>query len=347
MLSLWIVQAATGVLMVYHWELDDALIVAPRAPVDFPALGRRIESLATERPTAHVNSVYPTGGAPDRFDIYVEGPDEREDAVRVDGLGRDVITRPSNYDYSRAGLINAAVLLHQSLFAGDGGRRFLGMSGLVLLASLLVGLYLAWPVRGRWWSALVPRRLPPGPGRWYAWHRAVGLWLALPACIFLTAGVLLAFDDPIEEFLGAAPTPPPVTAAAAGTPAVGPAAAITTALARFPGSTFSGLRMPHADAPFYRVRVKQPGEHRRVFGTTAVYVAQAGGTVIGVEDAQTASWRRAFLDVAYPIHTGEYVGPAGRVAALASGSLLLGSMVLGSLLWWRRRRPAPRTAASA
>ena len=346
LLCVWLVQAATGVLMVFHWELDDALLAAPSQPVSFDAIGQRVAALAKERRHSHVLTVYPTGGAPDRFDIFVENADGRSDVVRVDGAGRNVVTRPSNYDYAHAGLINAAVILHQSFFAGDTGRRLLGASGLFLLISLVFGVRLAWPGRGRWRSVLVPRGVRPGPGRWYAWHRAVGLWLAIPAAVFLTAGVLLAFDDPLEELLGAAPARPTLVAAPADAVPIGPAQAIATAIARFPGSSFSGLRMPSTEAAWYRVRVKQPGERRRVFGTTAVYVAAAGGAVLAVEDAHAVSWRRIFLDVAYPIHTGEYVGWPGRWVALASGCLLLTSMTLGSLLWWRRRRPPSRIPVS-
>lgn len=343
---LWLVQAGTGVLMVYHWELDDALLAAPRQPVSFPAIGQRMAALTTERPRSKVLSLYPTGGGPDRFDIFVLDADGHGDVVRVDGAGHDVITRPSNYDYGHAGLINAAVILHQSFFAGHLGRRLLGVSGIFLLGSLAVGIYLAWPPRGRWRAVLLPRGAPSGVAWWYAWHRAVGAWLAIPALVFLTAGVLLAFDDPLKEFLDAAPARPALVAnPAAGTP-IGPAAAIATALARFPGSTFSGMSMPSAEDPWYRVRVKQPGERRRVFGTTAVSVAAAGGAVLSVEDARAASWRRAFLDVAYPLHTGEYIGWPGRLVALGSGLLLLASMTLGTLLWWWRRRAAPPRRAT-
>ena len=88
---------------------------------------------------------------------------------------------------------------------------------------------------------------------------------------------------------------------------------------------------------------------RRVFGTTAVYVSAVDGRTLGFNNARRASWRRRFLDATYPVHTGEAAGLPGRMLALASGLLLLGTMLLGATMWWRQRtaRAGRRTALSS
>lgn len=337
MLALWLIQAATGVLMVFHWELGDSLVPGPARAVDVAAISRRVATLSVVRPGSRVTSVFATGGAADRYEIFIEDPRGRTDVLKIDGAGTVLDERPSDYNYLKAGVIETAVVLHQSLFAGDTGRRLLGVSALVLLASVVVGVTLAWPARATWRRALAPWTVRSPAARRYAWHRAIGLWLAAPALLFIGAGMLLAFDDPLEALLSAAPQPPVAVAAFTGTP--DPQLAIETALARFPGATLTSVKMPSATQPWYRVRVLQPGELRRVFGTTTINVGAQGG-VLSIEDPRTASWQRRFLDATYPIHTGEFAGLPGRLLALATGSLLLAAMVFGTLLWSQRRTTA-------
>lgn len=350
LLALWLVQAGTGALMVYHWELGDARIAGGHAPTDWPALERRVAQEDAARPGEHVLSVYATAGSRDRYDLYLSRPDGGGRTVRTNGAGDVLASWTSGGARATRPWIEAAVELHQTLFAGHAGRLLMGASGLFLLTNLAMGLGLAWPVAGGWGRALRPPTRGPALARLYGWHRALGLWLALPALVIVCAGILLAFDEAVEGLFGAAP-PQPTMAAAAPSPGparpVGLAQAVTTALARFPGAAFAGLSMPADGQPWYRIRILQPGELRRVFGTTTVYVAVADGALEVTNDARHASLARRFIDACWPVHTGEAVGPAGRVLALATALCLLASTVLGGLLWWRRRPAAGRSAGGS
>jgi hypothetical protein len=46
------------------------------------------------------------------------------------------------------------------------------------------------------------------PTRFYHWHRALGLSLALPALVLVFAGIVRAFDDPLAAHFEAARPPP-------------------------------------------------------------------------------------------------------------------------------------------
>lgn len=352
MLVFWLLQALTGVVMVFHWELDDAWVPGAAAPIDVAAVGRAALRVQTERPDSRVVSLYPTAGAGDRFDIHVEDATGRTDIVRVDGAGRTLVERPLDYDYRNAGVIQAAIELHQTLFAGDRGRLFIGLSGLLLLSNLALGLKLAWPARGQWRRALFPRPTGTRAAVLFAWHRACGLWLALPACVLVLAGSLLALDDPLDALLGTGASPAELAAVIApqvtslATAPIGPARAIEVALGRFESSTLSGVRMPADGTPWYRVRVLQPGEPRRVYGTTAVYVSAIDARVLAVEDALHAPARQRFVDVLFPVHTGEIGGVAGRLVVLAASLWLLTMLTLGASLWFARRRRGPASIAS-
>src|SRR5882672_10502088 len=206
--AVWLVQALTGAIMVFHWELDDVLVPGPSQSIDPEAVAAAAERVQTERADAKVVAFYATAGTPDRFDVHVEDAEGRTDIVRVDGAGRRLVARPLDYDYRKAGFIQAAIVLHQTLFAGDRGKLFLGVSALILLTNIVLGLRLAWPRRGEWRRAVKPAVAGARVAILFAWHRACGLWLAWPAFILVTAGMLLAFEDPLEDWLGTGRDPP-------------------------------------------------------------------------------------------------------------------------------------------
>ncbi len=339
---LWLSQALTGLLMVFRWEVDDALFVSagdsPR--LDLAALGSSIAGIEAGPPARDVYQLYPTGGQVGRYDLYVRDvATGRSEVVRVDGAGH-VLRRLSNDDIVGGGFIQGAASLHQTLFAGDTGKLIIGLSGLLLLSSIVLGIVLAWPARaGQWRAVLIPRAARPGAARRYAWHRAAGLWVSVPALVLLGAGVLLTFESSLERWLGQDGEPPELQAAPplTGDP-IAPAQALEIALRRFPSSELSGAAMPTAERPWYRIRVRQPQEVRRVYGTTVVYVAAADGRVLLAQDAFEAPAARSFLNLLYPVHTGEIGGLPGRLVSLACGAWLLTMLILGLGLWWIRRR---------
>jgi uncharacterized iron-regulated membrane protein len=331
---LWLSQAVTGLLMVYRWELDDAPLGNEVVPFDVAALGARIAAIEADPAGRTVTSLWATGGVDGRYDLYVDDAEGNTDIVRVDGAGKLLRTRASG-----DGFIPTAADLHQTLLAGDLGKTIIGVSGLVLLSAIVLGLVLAWPARaGQWRAVLWPKGARPGAARRYAWHRAAGLWLAVPAVVFLSAGVLMTFESTLEHWLGLDSEPSGLEHVATPGPTAVPAGrALAIALAQFPGSTLSGASLPSNDAPWYRIRVRQPDEWRRVYGTSVVYVAAADGRVLRTEDALHAPTASAFMSNLYPVHTGEALGGAGRLLALATAAWLLTMLVLGFGLWSARR----------
>ena len=342
--SVWLVQALTGVLMVFHWELDDALVAGEHRPLSVRELGDAAQRVQAQHPHARLTALYATAGAPDRFDLYLEDAAGRTDIVRVDGAGRALLERPLDHDYARAGFIQAAIVMHQTLFAGDRGKLFIGCSGIVLFSNILMGLVLAWPRRRDWKRALLPTATRQRVANLFAWHRACGLWLALPAMVLVGAGAMLAFEGPVEAFFGTDAAPPELATVPASqvdsltTAIVTPAVALQRGLDRFPTATLASLRMPAPGAPWYRVRVRQPGEAARVYGTTAIYVSAVDGRVLAVDDPLRAGLNRRGVDALYPLHTGEIGGWLGRLVSLSVALWLLGMLVLGVSLWSGRRR---------
>ena len=339
--AFWLIQAATGVAIVFRWELDDAMIAGEPVVPQLGALGSRVESIVRDRGT--VSSLWASSAAASRFDIYYADAAGIDRVMRVDGAGRILRDGPDHALIANGGLFNTLTTLHQSLFAGDLGDWIVGLSGILLLTNLLLGLRVAWPHARSWRKTLFDLPTGRAPARLHGWHRTIGFWGSVPAVMLISAGILLAFKDGIAERL-AADLPVPeahAASAAAGTPAkLSPGTALEIAMHRYPGAALSALILPADTEPWYLVRLRVPGELPRNWGTTTLFVDAKSGAVIGNHDARRAPPGRAFVDALYPVHTGQWAGIAGRAVVLVAGAWLLTMVVLGLTLWFMRRSRA-------
>jgi uncharacterized iron-regulated membrane protein len=287
-------------------------------------------------PETDVSSVWTSGTSAGRFDVhYSRGEDGR--VLRIDGRG--TILRDRSYEYVAAegAIWDTITSIHTNLWVGDAGAWLIGVSGVLLLSNIVLGLKLAWPKRRGWRKAMFARPAGQGPAKVYGWHRKVGLWFALPALLTITAGVLLVFSEGAERALGAELSEPATSQVIFGDKTIGFAAAVAVANRAFPRATFSGASLPDVDAPWYRIRVRNPGELPRKWGTTVIYVSAADGRVLQAYNAATPRPARAIVDSLYAIHTGQAGGIAGRIMVLSIGAMLLALLCLGLSLWWKRR----------
>ena len=335
----WLIQAVTGVLIVFHWEFEDAGLGRAHRATDLVAIGRRLDQLAPPGSNRSIVSVWTSAGLPDRYDVTVSGSNG-ESSVRIDG-GGTVLRR---IDPDEQSMWDTVVIIHHNLLASDAGSWIVGVSGVLLLSNILLGLWTAWPRPRGWRLAL----RPPGaqarrPARLYGWHRALGLWAAVPALLLAGAGVLLVFEDAAGAAIGALPALPTTPAPVVQGPALPFASIARIALARYPGATLTAVIFPGGDAPNWKVRVRQLGELRRAYGTTALAIAR-DGRVLADADATRAPWNRAFMDSLFAVHTGEAAGLFGRLAVLATGLWLATMIVLGVLLWSVRRKKKGRSS---
>lgn len=330
----WLIQAATGAMIVFHWEMDDALVAGRPAATDLPAIQSRLGALAPDGSGRRIVSVWTSAGAPDRYDVTIADPRTGKQVARTAGDGTVLRMRGG-----ARSLIDTLVALHQTLLLGDTGKWIVGISGSVLLSNLLLGLVAAWPRRGTWRRAVVPIRVGGPAARTYSWHRALGLLGVVPALLLVSVGVSLVFEDSTARLVGAAPLAMPPRP---GVPVIGFAAAVHAAERAVPGSRLTAVAtMPSTDDATYRIRVLAPDERRRAYGTSTVYIDAVTGSVRGAYPANAAPRANAFMNALYAFHTGEILGLTGRLLVMATGLWLATMVVLGVILWKRRRRPRP------
>lgn len=330
----WLLQALTGIAIVFHWEITDAQLSSAYPATDLRAIERRIAALAAEdgsKPT----TLWTTGSGGDRYNLYLEGKDGESRSVRVLGDGA-VIDRPRD-DENR--LMGFLVDFHHDLL-GSWGSWIVAISGLLLCSNLILGLVAAWPKRGTWRRALAPTQKGPPAARLYSWHRALGLWAVLPALVIAATGTLMKFEDGVGNMIGAKGVELPAIPRTQA--AIGFAQAAKAAIDAVPGSSLTQVVWPKDGDATYYIRVNAPGEIRRAYGDTRVLVDANNGMVREVFPIADAEPARAFMSTLFPLHTGEAGGIIGRLLSIAIGLWLVTMIVAGVLLWLKRRKPAAR-----
>lgn len=331
----WLCQAITGLVLVFHWEIDDALLSGLHAAPDWAAIEAAADTLAPAGSENSISSIWTSASGSDRFDVFLDRP-QGSATVRINGSGAILREQADGDRIANGGWISTLVNFHHNFLAGDLGGWIVGLSGILLLSNLGMGLVQAWPRRGSWRRALLPRRKGPKAAHHYSWHRAIGFWGAIPALFSIGAGTLLAFENGTAELVGAPAIEAPV-AESAGREPIGMATATQIALAAFPGSQVSGIGFPSDEEAIYEIRLLQADEPRRAYGKTRVYVNASNGQILKRYDATIAPVNRRFMDSLFAFHTGGFGGFLGRVAVFAIGIWLIMMIMLGLLLWLARR----------
>jgi len=330
---IWLLIAVTGIILAYHFEINDRIISPVETRKDFAGIERRIDAIEGAGGQAKVNWIWTTAGMKDRFFLNYTAADGALRNARIAGDGTVLLDMA---DGKRTAL-EWVREVHLSLAAGKTGEWILAISGIALLTSLVTGGIGLWRRSGRWQSALKP----DGSGRLGMWSRRIGLVGVLPAFVVVAAAVIIHFEHSIEGPIGAPPiTTPAIPPAGEG---AGLAAAARAAEAAVPGSRFVGGTMPTATDASFRLWVNQPGEYFRPdgYGGSLVVVNGNDASVRGAWPLQQASAAYKFMALPYPVHTGEIAGPLGRVLVVLVGLWLATMVVLGLLL----RRRAARAAA--
>lgn len=325
--ALWFFQAATGCLVVFRWELSDATIPKASAPFNAKTMGAKLDALAAQ-PGTKLSSVWANNADANRFELSYS-KDGHDRNMRIDGAGNVIRDRADS-----GSIWDKLSDLHMALMVGDPGRFFLGFSGLLLLSNLGLGLKMAWPRTGTWLKAL---RLPPKakglPALFYGWHRMLGLWLAVPAMITICAGVGLAYEDPIAALFKAG-VPSPAHDDKVTAHPIRPSQALDAVIQVYPGATLSGFDAPGDGESWYKIRLHAPGEMPRLWGMTTLYVGEYSGKIdVNYNARQAHSPARFFLDLVYPLHTGQIGSVFGRCVQLLIGLWLMTMIALGIGLW--------------
>ncbi|RZT41304.1 PepSY-associated TM helix domain-containing protein [Cupriavidus agavae] len=245
---------------------------------------------------------------------------------------------------SRQQLIPTLFHLHRYLLSGDTGKTIIGVTGMTLLLTVLLGVGLWWPKSNRRaWKQSV--RITHG-GSWprfnYSFHRAAGIFVAPVLAVTAFSGWYLNLPKWVTPIIASVATvspavkhqsdPPP-----AGTHAITPAQAMTAAQRQYPGALVTRVGLPRKPGDAYEIRLRQEGEIRGGSGATRLWLDAYSGRPLGARDPLDAAPGDTIINWLFPLHTGEAFGTYGRVFITVFGLAPLAFAMTGVLIWWKRR----------
>lgn len=250
--------------------------------------------------------------------------------------------------------------LHRSLNLGEPGRLYSEMAaswlGIVVLAGL--GLWVARIRRTRAKRDLLrPRRGARGYRRVFGWHASLGVWLVLGALFLAASGITWstygganvaalraalswqtpALDTTLSGASGAADPHADHGVVAAPTADVSPDAfddVLEVARTVNVNVGLVEIRPPAASGQAWVVQ-----EIQRSFPTEVDAVAVDGDTLAVVDRVDFADYpfMAKLSRWAIDIHMGSMFGVLNQIALFVVASAIAVMVVLGYLMWWKRR----------
>lgn len=249
-----------------------------------------------------------------------------------------------------AGFLGFLHDLHVHLLADDDGLLVNGLMGLVLLLTVVTGLWLGWPGWRKLTKALRVPRKSSRVARWFALHRSIGLISMLFLFIVALTGAAMVFYKQtnaalIAVFGGPGLSQPPRIASVDPQATLKPLnAQLKTAESLVPGARATWLQFPsQPEAPLV-VRLKYP-EDTHPNGTSYVALNTETGEALMVHDAKQSGTGQQIADMKYPLHIGTAAGLSGRILIFLTGLIPTILFVTGVYTWWYRRQP-PRVKST-
>jgi uncharacterized iron-regulated membrane protein len=274
------------------------------------------------------------------YELFVDPYTAKVQGQRVYLHGDSVLSQP---------LIPIVMTFHWTLLLGVNNAYVIGAVGILVFVSILLGLYLWWPLNGNWrlglkvkWGAS-PERVA------YDLHRSVGIYFAAILLVMLSTGVAMIFKpatrsivslfSPVRadpDFGKSTPVPDrsPI--------GVGEAAAIADSV--FPDGRLHWILLPSTPSGVYVVGKQSDDEPNRSKTFRNVGIDQYSGQVLHVQDRNSFTAGEKLLEWLFPLHTGEAFGKIGRPLVLLIGLTPFILYVTGFLRWRHKRRARKRPA---
>jgi uncharacterized iron-regulated membrane protein len=380
LLVLLVPISVSGALLVYHDELDALVnptrwsvsgpdvvlspaqyfaaastVVAPNEIVTgirFPrSPGRPVVVLARQQ-------VFPEGARPRSFSIYIDPPTGK-------------VLDKVDFRSSWVGFMH---VFHGNLSIPQySGRQIVGWAGVGMLILCLTGLWLWWPRRGSFVSALRWRR---GPYMSTNLHQLLGFWISIPLALVSLTGVYLSFPQQARSLMSSIVPMQPQQRPMFAAPILQqsqltPDEALKLARAVDPNAQPAALFLPTEPN-------RRPAENREGAKGGGGKARESGkgrdGAAKG-RDAPPPSWRVQLRDAADElitvtvddrsgdvhrlpvplagnraaqwirwVHDGGRGGPVWQFVVFLTGVFPVVFAITGLLMWWRGRLARRRVA---
>lgn len=327
--------SVSGAVLVWHDPIDEwmnpqrhvatgAATLAPSAYADAAraslAPGESLTKLAIPAKGGEpvvASGSKPAKGRPERISIYLDPTSAR------------VIEKL----YVGETFFQVMHVLHGSLMVPGMGRQIVGWIGVAMLLSSMTGLWLWWPLVGKWTRGLRWKRHPNLDTNL---HQTLGFWIALPLFVLSLTGVWISFPQVFAGFDAAQKRAPGPDRAAMmrakplANPATPLAGALEKAAAAAPGKPVS-IGWPTDVKPEWAIDMA-PAKGRPV----TVNVADATG-VAKAAPAPDGPPRQTIARTMRQIHDGQDTPFIWQLIVFLGGLIPAILATTGVIMWWRAR----------
>jgi len=244
------------------------------------------------------------------------------------------------YEFTRENLVNTIYTLHLLMFVGPWSYIALGVCGVFLLMTLLIGVWLWWPTSKSFLLSVSVKRGASSIRRIFDLHRVFGIYGFVFLFVISLSGIYLSLPRQIETIFG-----------------VGEARQISSVpnnasqkqqmdlggvLERAADLGGEGLRlksvwMPTEATNVWRVTYSDPANIGRAGSDVIFWIDARTGVLVSADRYETDSSVQRLLRWQLPLHSGKALGTWGRVAVLISGFVPLALFITGLLIWRRKR----------
>jgi uncharacterized iron-regulated membrane protein len=240
---------------------------------------------------------------------------------------------------------------HTTLLTPVGGKSYMGLLGLALLFIVISGLVYWWPRAGWFWRSFRIAADRGTPRLLRDLHAAGGAAAGVLLVLSVASGVLMCYEGPIQNALrswGIARHTMPIasTPAPPGTNFITPGQAADAASAAYPDADVVLMYPPSSGRGKYLVQLF-PRHESRIWWTVEATLDGVTGKVLSAFDPRRQTWTNSYVLWIIFFHNGQMFGPAGQVAVMAEGVVMLMLCVTGPWVWvLRKRRSLAKAKAS-
>ncbi len=353
------IYGITGSILVFYEEIDEwlnseLLIVKPPADsADYQTLAAIFEAGRKAMPTQakHTFATYPRNDNAAftlRYSVAAAGDINENWLVAVDPYTAQVLGKrlTDNSDsIIPKTFIGFIFELHYALLikSHDVSTVAVGLSGALLMISVLTGLIVWWPLTGRWRQALSVKPKSGSVRFNYDLHKVSGFYPALVLLPVLFSGVYMVLPHqivPVLELFSPVTyrywfysTPPTNNARV-----IGMDQAVAIALQRYPTGRPHVIYGASAPTKTYTVCLNGIAAPGSLLQRRCVVMDRYSGKVLDVDDPTTGTASEVFTHWQWPLHSGQAFGMTGRILVFLSGLACPLLFVTGLIRWLQKRR---------
>jgi uncharacterized iron-regulated membrane protein len=355
------VVSLTGSVLVFWMEIDEFLhpeMIRVAAPKGAPY--RSLEEIASSARAAlppgaslyelnfprHRNAAAICGfgvpnpaaaGEPDAWDMFIDPYTARVTGSRL---------WYSAESWWKNAFLGILFKIHYALMIRGWGTALVGAMTFFFALLTLTGLYVWWPLSGKWRQALTMVWPVSGPRLSFELHKVSGFYLMPVLTAVLVTGIYLDLSEQVIWALKRVSSVERPGIPQATVPVRLPLTldeAVDAAQRAFPNSApYSLLWSRDARS----IALEQMVRYRFGFaGRRVVTVDLSSGAISHVADPVHATFGTAYITWQWPLHSGRAWGLPGRILVFLSGLVCPLLLVTGFNRWFWKRRAKQRRSA--